>query len=252
MNRTGLLLVLAIAVAAGLVFGLFPGLDLALAGLFHDPARGGFWLRFNQPLQAVREGVSWLIGLIAILPIIAWILKLILPHRPMFMPGRAVVLLLVTIGFGPGLVANSLFKENWSRPRPIDIPQFGGVEPFMPWWDPRGECPKNCSFIAGEPSGAFWTLAPAAVAPPAWRPLAYTGAVAFGTAVGVLRMAMGGHFASDVIFAGIFMFLTIWLVYALIYRWRTTRFSDAAIERGIAAIALPVHRWFARAFKRSA
>jgi membrane-associated PAP2 superfamily phosphatase len=252
MNRSGLLLVLAIAVATGLAFGLFPELDLALAGLFYDPARGGFWARFNEGLQAVREWVSWLIALIVILPIVAWITKLILPHRPMFMPGRAVVLVLVTFAFGPGLVANSLFKENWSRPRPIDIPQFGGVEPFKPWWDPRGACPKNCSFIAGEPSAAFWTLAPAALAPPPWRAAAYAGAIAFGAAIGVLRMAMGGHFASDVIFAGIFMFLTIWFFYALIYRWKRTRFSDAAIERGIEAVALPVQGWLARRFRRSA
>ena len=29
----------------------------------------------------------------------------------------------------------------------------------------------------------------------------------------------GAHFPSDVIFAGIFTFLIVWIVYALIYRW---------------------------------
>ena len=35
MNRTGLLIALAIAAVAGLVFGLYPGLDLEVARYFH-------------------------------------------------------------------------------------------------------------------------------------------------------------------------------------------------------------------------
>ena len=123
-----------------------------------------------------------------------------------------------------------MFKEHWGRPRPIDVTQFGGTEHFRPWWDPRGDCPKNCSFVAGEPSGAFWTLAPAAVVPPQWRALAYGAALTFGAAVGMLRIVAGAHFFSDVVFAGVFSFLVIWLVHGLIYRWRRTRTSDAAVD----------------------
>ena len=39
MNRTGLLIALALAAAVGLLFGVYPGLDLALARPFFDPAR---------------------------------------------------------------------------------------------------------------------------------------------------------------------------------------------------------------------
>src|SRR5262249_58444709 len=111
--------------------------------------------------------------------------------------------------------------------------EFGGDEHFRPWWDPRGDCPKNCSFIAGEPSGAFWTMAGAAVVPPQWRVLAYGSAFAFGAAVGVLRMAAGAHFFSDVVFAGVFSFLVIWLVHGWLYRWPRTRISDEAVERAL-------------------
>jgi membrane-associated phospholipid phosphatase len=84
--------------------------------------------------------------------------------------------------------------------------------------------------VAGEPSGAFWTLAPAAVVPPQWRALAYGAALTFGAAVGVLRIVAGAHFFSDVVFAGVFSFLVIWLVHGLLYRWRHTRTSDAAVD----------------------
>ena len=44
MNRTGLLIALAIAVAVGLLFGFYPDLDLRLAELFYDPQRPGRWM----------------------------------------------------------------------------------------------------------------------------------------------------------------------------------------------------------------
>jgi lipid A 4'-phosphatase len=44
------------------------------------------------------------------------------------------------------------------------------------------------------------------LAPPQWRLFAYGAALALGTAVGFLRIASGGHFFSDVMFAGVFPF----------------------------------------------
>ena len=76
-------------------------------------------------------------------------------------------------------------------------------------------------------------MAGAAVVPPQWRALAYGSALAFGTAVGVLRMAAGAHFFTDVVFAGVFSFLVIWLVHGWLYRWSRTRISDEAVERAL-------------------
>ena len=51
-------------------------------------------------------------------------------------------------------------------------------------------------------------------------------------------MAGGGHFFSDVVFAGVLTFLVIWLVHGLLYRWRATRITDRAIERALEFVAL--------------
>ncbi len=56
-------------------------------------------------------------------------------------------------------------------------------------------------------------------------------ALAFGAFIGGLRIAAGGHFFTDVVFAGVFMFLLAWVVHGLIYRWRPTRLTDKAIEQ---------------------
>jgi membrane-associated PAP2 superfamily phosphatase len=121
------------------------------------------------------------------------------------------------------------------------VQQFGETNTFVPWWDPRGTCDKNCSFVAGEGSGAFWTLAAAAVTPPAVRPFAYAAAITFAVGASAFRIAFGAHFLSDTIFAGVFTFLLIWLVHGLIYRWRATRLTDEQVEGAIARVTLPLH-----------
>jgi lipid A 4'-phosphatase len=233
MTRTGLVIALAVAVVVGLIFGIWSELDLRLVAPFFDPARYGFWRSFDPIYLRARDVATWLVALVALPAFVALALKLIRPRQPLHIAGRAIILMLLTLALAPGVVANLVFKEHWSRPRPIDVTEFGGREHFRAWWDPRGDCPKNCSFVGGEAAGAFWTLAPAAVVPPPWRAAAYGAALAFGTAVSALRMAAGAHFFTDVVFAGVFTFLIIWLTHGWLYRWPRTRITDAAVEQAI-------------------
>ena len=233
MHRTGLTIALAITATVGLVFAVWPQLDLKLAALFFDAQHGGFWRSYDPFYLFARDASTWVIALVAAPAGLAIAMKLVRPQRALLIPGRAIVLMLLSLALAPGVLANLVLKEHWGRPRPIDVAEFGGDEHFRPWWDPRGDCPKNCAFIAGEPTGAFWTMAPAALAPPHWRAAAYAAALAFGCTVGLLRMAAGAHFFTDVVFAGVFSFLVIWLVHGWLYRWPRTRISDEAVERAL-------------------
>jgi lipid A 4'-phosphatase len=240
MNRTGLVIALALAAAVGVVFGVFPQLDLDLSGLFFDPSADGFWARLDPVINGLRDASRVVVTLLAAPAGLALVGKLVLPRRRMLIPGRAALLMIATLGLGPGLVTDVILKNHWGRPRPIDVTQFGGDEHFVPWWDPRGDCPGNCSFVAGEPSGAFWTLAPAMLVPPAWRGLATAAALALGAGIGLARMAAGGHFFTDVVFSGFFTFLIIWLLHGLMFRWRATRTSDRAVERALEWLVAPL------------
>jgi lipid A 4'-phosphatase len=42
MNRTGLIVALTIAVVVGVLFGVYPQLDLDIAALFYNPATHAF------------------------------------------------------------------------------------------------------------------------------------------------------------------------------------------------------------------
>jgi lipid A 4'-phosphatase len=248
MNRPGLIAALLIAAVAGLAFGLFPQLDLAVARHFHayiDASRNAFAWRISPPLMLARNVGLWVSTALVAPAVGALIIKLVLPRHKMLMSGRAIVFLIATLALAPGLLVNVALKDHWGRPRPIDVRQFGGEYQFMAWWDPRGGCPSNCSFVSGDVAGAAWTFAPAALAPPQWRALAYGAALAFTAGMAAIRVMAGAHFPSDVIFAGLFTFLTVWLMYALIYRWKRTALSDEAIEAALERFATPGYDFIA-------
>jgi lipid A 4'-phosphatase len=172
----------------------------------------------------------WSAWAFAVPAIVAPIVKLIRPDKPLLVPGRAVIFLLTTIFLTAIVLPNVIFKDHWGRPRPIATIEFNGSQVFKPWWDPRGVNRHNGSFFSGEAATAFWTYAPAALAPPSLRSLAFIAATLFGLTTGILRMAFGGHYASDVLAAGVAAFLVTWLMHGFIYRWKTARFTDEQID----------------------
>jgi lipid A 4'-phosphatase len=228
--------ILAIAAVTGVVFALAPQLDVEVAGYFFRPdiraAVGALW----PTLETIRTCNNVLVASTVLLALAALVSKLIWPRGPALMPARAALLIIGTFALGPALLANGVFKSHWSRPRPSAITQLGGTKTFMPWWDPRGACADNCSFVSGEASSAYAMLAPAVALPPPWRYAAIGAALLYGTAMGVLRMALGGHFMTDVIFAGTLIAFIVWLLHGLLYRWRRTRLSEQAFEKALLAV----------------
>jgi lipid A 4'-phosphatase len=246
MNRTGLFIALLLALVIGLLFGIYPELDLKLAALFYDPATKTFPLKFNTLAAFVRDAAMWISWGLALPAIVALVIKLARPDRPLLMSGRAIVFLLATLILSAGVLTNLTFKSYWGRPRPVVVTQFNGPQAFVAWWDPRGGCGRNCSFFSGEGATAFWTIAPAALAPPPWRPLAYAAAIVFGVVTSGLRMSFGGHFFTDVATAGLVTFMVIWLAYGYIYRWTSTRLTDAGVDAALTRLGWPGYRWLQR------
>src|SRR5581483_7539364 len=124
MHRTGLVISLAIAAVVGGVFGIWPDLDLKLAGLFYDPQKGGFWRSYDPVYLRLRDISTWLIALVAAPAAVALAAKLIWPGRPLRISARAIVLMLVTLAIGPGVFDNFVLKEHSHRSRTIDVTEF--------------------------------------------------------------------------------------------------------------------------------
>ena len=243
MNRTGLLIALGVTAVFVAVYAIYPQLDLVVARQFFDESTRRFPASASTTLEFLRNMAMVIAWLFAAPAIVALAAKTIWPQKPLLISGRKMVFILVTIVLSAGVLTNVIFKQHWGRPRPAATADFSGTWAFKPWWDSSGACPRNCSFFSGEAATAFWTYAPASLAPPTIRPLAYAAATVFGLATGGLRMAFGGHYLSDVIVAGLVAFFVVWLTHGLLFRWRATRFSDEAVDRWLTDRLLASRQW---------
>jgi lipid A 4'-phosphatase len=211
------------AVIAMATLAMLMGLkvDLQLAQFFYDPVQRKFLASANPYVGLVREN-----GVVALLTCASTLIAAVvtrmlrLPQR--IIPGRVVLFLVSTLALGPGLLVNVVLKDHWHRPRPVQVVEFGGSKPYVDWWNPGGSCERNCSFVSGEAAAAAWMFAPALLAPPQWRVAAFAGAAIFTAVISISRMAAGGHFFTDVLFAVLLMLILLSLAHHLIFRWRRT------------------------------
>jgi len=212
--RPILLVSLAVLLAAAL-FVAWPGLDLAVARLFYR-GQGEFMLGGNPLTTAIHEALPTVMALAgaAIILLLGWDLY---RRRPPAEALRRALFLAASFIVGPGLVANTLLKDNWGRPRPSQITAFGGAARFAPPLLIGSQCPNNCSFVAGDAAAIFAFLAFALLLPAGRaRRRGIAAVVLLGAAMGLIRIGQGAHFLSDVVFAGLFMALVVLLLRRLL------------------------------------
>ena len=232
------------AVAAGLilgtVFAVYPLIDIEIARMFFNREAATFPLAYSEDWDGVRQSLNWVPYVFVVPALFVLVRKIVFPGSPMLIAPSVALFLIGSFIAGPGIATNVVLKDNWGRPRPNQIQQFAGAADFQPWWRPGGACPRNCSFVSGEASQAYWLVAPAMLAPPPVRPAAMGTAIVFGTSVGALRVAFGRHFASDIIFASVITIAIVigfyWLLLDPIRR------SDARLETAIERGAIALHR----------
>lgn len=132
---------------------------------------------------------------------------------------RISLYLVLVMVLGPGLIVNTLLKDQWGRPRPRNVAQFGGEYQYeLPLQiDPSS---PGKSFPSGHASMAFYFFAPALLLRRSGRVNYYTAlglTLGYGALMGYARIVQGGHFFSDVIWAG----AIIWFVSYALYRIMT-------------------------------
>jgi lipid A 4'-phosphatase len=200
------------ALGFAVLFLAFPGLDLLTSGWLYAPTRG--FALDNHPLtDFIHEHLGWVAFGIALL---IWLGSRLVKRADQ--PGNwrknAAYIVLVLI-IGPGLLVNVVFKDHWGRARPMQVDAFGGHARFTPAWIPSQQCDTNCSFVCGDSSVGFSLLALAFLSrrPRRW----FFAAIGVGGALGLMRMAQGGHFLSDVVFSFFAVYFAAWWVHRMLF-----------------------------------
>ena len=131
--------------------------------------------------------------------------------------GLFLALLLI---IGPGLLVNASLKSVWGRPRPLQCVEFGGEKEFLPVGEWASQRFPNSSFPSGHAAVAFYLMGLGFVVSPRhlWlRRSCFAGGIAYGIAMGFTRVLQGGHFLSDVLWAGALVyFVGVGLAWLLI------------------------------------
>lgn len=192
------------------------GIDLRLQQLIFESG-GDSWAMGNHlfwtllyrhgTLPAVMLSILGLIGFI-----LSYVWKSLRPWRRIFL------FILLTMVVGPGVIVNAGLKDNWGRPRPKEVIDFGGEYHFEPVLTIDSSSPGN-SFPSGHAAMGFFFLSAFFIFRRHRRDLAgfflMTG-LGFGTLMGISRMIQGGHFLSDVVWAGLITyFASMGLYFAL-------------------------------------
>ena len=195
-----------------LLFFLFPNLDIHFSKLFfYEEKFISEKYIFVKNLRSFLKDLMVFISVFSLLLIVAGILL----KKKVFFFKRRTKLILLGFIVGPvigcGLIANFYFKDNWGRARPINIQEFGGDKIYAKPFTISDQCKKNCSWIGGEASAAFSFITGTIILK---NPIYLIINLIFGIVVSLCRIAMGGHFLSDNIFAMIFM-----IYLAILYKY---------------------------------
>jgi len=200
--------------AFGLLATLFvawPQIDLAASGLFY---RGeGQWVleRHSRWLFLPYRGLPRIGQALVVVLLALWLLSFV--RRFPKLRARRVLFGFVLIGglLGPVLLVDATLKEHSGRARPERIEQFGGIRQFTPAFVVADQCEKNCSFVSGHVATASFIMAFGWLGAPAVRRRWLLASIGFGAFMALARMAPGGHFLSDTIFAWFATYFTLWL-----------------------------------------
>jgi lipid A 4'-phosphatase len=219
-------------VVLAIVFVVFPGIDLGVAGWFYVPPRH-FTLGETLVGRVFDGEVHYAMEWFIVLMVGVFLYGLIRKRTFWNLTPKNFLFVALTIGLGAGLVTNVVFKDSWGRARPSSVLEFGGTKQFSPAFMRATQCDKNCSFVSGDASLAASFLAFAVIAERNRRRW-WIGLGAFTALVGLMRMGRGSHFLSDVVFAVIFTVMIMLVLERLILggRWRDWPRWRGSVDRG--------------------
>lgn len=130
-----------------------------------------------------------------------------------FLPKQRLYLALTLI-VGAFLINEVALKNHWGRPRPKQVIEFGGRQPFRPFYAPNffSQPEPSKSFPCGHCTAGYYFFCLYFLGRRLKKPWLCQGgllfALLFGSLIGLARIAQGGHFFTDVLFGALVMYFT--------------------------------------------
>ncbi len=198
-------------------FVICPEYDIVISGLFYD--NGNFIYKKQYIAWMLYRFVPVLTKFFVVACVVYSLYFLVKYKSFTKLLRSSVFFLIISASIAPGLIVNSVLKEEFGRARPREIKEFGGKKQFTSAFTVTDQCNSNCSFSSGHAAMAFYFSVLAYVAGRRYFSIIYILGVTFGMATGFSRIVMGGHFASDIVASGFIVLLLNHIIYLLWQRF---------------------------------
>ena len=208
-------------------FLIWPNFDLQVSQLFFDNVSFRFeWA--NHPVANFIYTSTHLIATAVVIFLLIFVTSSFLIKSKFLKKHQTcAIFLLSACLLGPGLLVNVVLKDNWGRPRPVQISEFGGEENYAAPLSPNS-ARENCrSFVSGHASIGFFFFAFALLSrKKKWLVVP----ILAGSLVGVTRIVQGGHFFSDVLFSGWAVWFCTLILFTLLMDSRLPHVEQTLIK----------------------
>lgn len=206
LNFKNLILLTVVAV----YLYMSPYLDITLAKLSFDPVTHSFYGEHSRLCHIIYLSVPYIVIMLLILPLTYFIYSIYIVRTRLIQAQRFFVIVTLSLILGPGLIINVTLKDHWGRARPTQV--LKDKQSYTPIWHHDFTKTKDNSFPSGHGSVGFFLGVP--ILALGYRRSAIITSIIGGAIVGGVRMLQGGHYFSDVVFAGIIVWLcTCWIIY---------------------------------------
>ncbi len=195
-----------------------PSLDLFVASIFYH-GNSQFSLQSFDLLSIIIRDIliPVILFYILIFPIISKYFKIKKIYFNYKFSLKEIFLIWFSQIFSVLIFINFILKNFWGRARPGDVIELDGKESFTPWYKITDACETNCSFVSGDASVGFSIIIFYLITKNVFFVYA---SIMLGFLLGFTRIFAGGHFLSDILFAGAIVILTniiIFLIYKKYY-----------------------------------
>ncbi|MGB5831641.1 MAG: phosphatase PAP2 family protein [Thiohalocapsa sp.] len=191
----------------------FPGIDLALSRPFYTPGMG-FEANGRRWERVLYHSIELLMVTVNLSLIGLWLFNRRARPSLLKFNGRKLLFLLCLLALLPGLIVNQVLKENWGRARPVNVVEFGGDLRFTPPFVTSDQ--QGGSFSSGHAAAAFYLVAVAAILF-GRRSRWVLATTVYAVLIGLVRIAAGGHYASDVLTSGFLVLFGYLILHRLFF-----------------------------------
>jgi lipid A 4'-phosphatase len=218
---------LGLLALSSLLFVFFPQIDIRVTQFFYA-SQGNFPANDFWLVKGIYQATPWLGRSAFLFALIVLLLAIFFPTSVSRRHWRRASAIVAVVVLGIGLLVHTLLKDGMGRPRPRDVQIFMGTTDYVPVFVPSQFCQTNCSFVSGHAAVGFALMSVGMLSIRKRRRFWLALGLMAGGAIGLARIAQGGHFFSDIVFSLIAVWGCHLLIRMIWIRFRAWQLHKAA------------------------